>query len=54
MDTDVETFVAVMTKRQTLKSAQRTSRLTLTGNGDAFGRLLNALPRPELAPIPSS
>jgi DNA-binding HxlR family transcriptional regulator len=53
INTDARTFVALMTKRQGLKEAVRTGQITLSGDPEAFQRLLNALPRPETAPAPS-
>ncbi|MDX6431886.1 MAG: hypothetical protein QOE54_4252 [Streptosporangiaceae bacterium] len=53
IDTDARTFVALMTKGQDLKEAMRTGQVTVSGDPDAFKRLLNALPRPEPAPTPS-
>jgi DNA-binding HxlR family transcriptional regulator len=53
IDTDTRTFVALFTKRQDLKEAVRTGQVALSGDPDAFERLLNALPRPIRASAPS-
>jgi DNA-binding HxlR family transcriptional regulator len=51
IDTDTTTFVTLITKRQDLSEAVRTGHITLTGDPDAFERLLDALPRPVPASV---
>lgn len=47
IDTDIKTFVALLTRTRTPHEAIREGRLAVSGDTTALDRLLNALPRPE-------
>ncbi|MFB4299633.1 winged helix-turn-helix transcriptional regulator [Actinomadura sp. NTSP31] len=52
IDTDARTFASLMTGSRSPEEALRSGRATLSGDREAFERLLAAFSRPEVAPAP--
>jgi DNA-binding HxlR family transcriptional regulator len=53
IETDPQTLRALLTKRTRLVKATREGHMTLTGDADAVKRLIEAVPLPEPAPLPT-
>jgi alkyl sulfatase BDS1-like metallo-beta-lactamase superfamily hydrolase len=52
--TDAMTFAAMVARRHTVQELAQAGRLTVTGDMDAVERLVNALTRPQPAPVAST
>jgi DNA-binding HxlR family transcriptional regulator len=52
IDTDARTFASLMTRSRTLTEALESGQVTISGDREAFERLLAALSRPQVAPAP--